>query len=79
MSKIKDKVYEILRDELGSGVAIEDKTVVLNASGIDENNQRDLIMRLEEELGVDISDEDAGKLTTVKDIVAYLEKNKAGE
>lgn len=76
MSKIKEKVYEVLRDELGSGIDINDKVVVLNSSGIDENNQRDLVMRLEEEFNIFIPDKDAETLITVEDVVDYLSKKE---
>jgi acyl carrier protein len=69
--EIKDRVLQVIREEL-SGIPVTLETVVLNASGIDEGFQRNLIMRLEEEIGVEIPDEDAQKLNCVKSIVEYL-------
>lgn len=73
---IKEQVVEVLLSLLGTGIVIEDKTVVLNATGIDGNFQRDLVMLLEQELEVEIPDSDAEKLITVKDIVKYITKKK---
>lgn len=72
MSKVKEKVYEVLRNEIGSAVELQDKTVVLNVSGIDVNVQRDLIMRLEEEFDIEIPETEAEKLFTVGDLVTFI-------
>ena len=72
---IEEQVLEIVGKIL-FGLEIKLDTIVLNASGIDEDFQRDLIMTLEEELEVEIPDVDAEKLVTVKDIVDYIVKKK---
>ena len=72
---IEEQVLEIVGKIL-FGLEIKLDTIVLNASGIDEDFQKDLIMTLEEELEVEIPDVDAGKLVTVKDIVDYIVKKK---
>ena len=72
---IEEQVLEIVGKIL-FGLEIKLDTIVLNASGIDEDFQKDLIMTLEEELEVEIPDVDAGKLVTVKDIVDYITKKK---
>lgn len=75
----KDKIIEILSEELGSGLDF-DKDHVLNISGVGEEVNRNIVMLIEERLGVEISDEDAENLYTVKDIVDYVEKKtKKGE
>ncbi len=40
--------------------------------GIDSVKALQLVMRLEDELGVEISDDQAAKMDTVGDVVAYL-------
>lgn len=75
---IEEQVLEVVGTVL-FGLEVKLDTVVLNASGIDEDFQRDLVMTLEEELEVDIPDTDAEKLTTVKDIVDYITKKKTPE
>lgn len=75
---IEEQVLELVRNEIGSGYEINLDTVILNASGINEERQRELVMRLEEELEVEIPDKDAEGLHTVKDIVDYIvDKTKA--
>ncbi len=69
---LKEKLYKILVSQLGSGTVLTDETVVINASGITDETNRELVMRLEDEFGVDIIDEEAVKLSTVKDIYLYI-------
>ncbi|MBA4602424.1 acyl carrier protein [Thermoactinomyces mirandus] len=44
--------------------------------GADSLDVVDLIMELEDEFDMEISDEEAEKITTVGDVVGYIEKNK---
>ena len=44
--------------------------------GADSLDLVELIMSMEEEFGVDISDEDAEKIVTVKDAMDYVAKRK---
>jgi len=70
------RVKEIIVDELG----VEADKVTLEASfvddlGADSLDTVELVMALEEEFGIDIPDEDAEKMRTVGDAVAYIEEN----
>jgi acyl carrier protein len=78
MSDIEGKIKNIICEQLD--VAEED--VVLTASfvddlGADSLDQVELIMAMEEEFDVSIPDEDAEKITTVKDAVEYIKKAMA--
>lgn len=73
---IEEQVLSIVRDEIGSGYEINLDTVIFNASGVVIERQRELIMRLEEELEFEILDTEAEKLHTVKDIIDYITKKK---
>ncbi len=69
------RVTEIIIDELG----VEADKVTTNASfvddlGADSLDTVELIMAFEEEFGIDIPDEDAEKMRTVGDAVAYIEQ-----
>ena len=69
------RVKEIIIDELG----VEADKVTTDASfvddlGADSLDTVELIMAFEEEFGIDIPDEDAEKMRTVGDAVAYIEK-----
>ena len=75
---IEEQVLEIVGKIL-FGLEIKLDTIVLNASAIDGDFQRNLVMTLEEELEVEIPDVDAEKLVTVKDIIDYITKKKTPE
>ena len=64
---LQEQIIQIITEEVGSGIALE--TVVLNASGIEENTGREIVMKLEEEFGIEIPDKVAEKLHTVQDLV----------
>lgn len=71
-----DKVRNIIIDELG----VDELEVAPNARfiddlGADSLDTVELIMRLEEEFGIEIADEDAEKIQSVRDAVAYIESH----
>ena len=70
---VEDKVKKIIAEKL----SVEPEEVVLEASfvddlGADSLDLVELIMSMEEEFDIDISDEDAEKLVTVKDAIDYI-------
>ena len=72
-----DKVKEVIIDKLG----VEEDKIVPKASfvddlGADSLDTVELIMQLEEEFGIEIPDEEAEKMTTVKSVVDYIEANQ---
>lgn len=72
-----DKVKEVIIDKLG----VEEDKIVPDASfiddlGADSLDTVELIMQLEEEFGIEIPDEEAEKMTTVKSVVDYIEANQ---
>ena len=74
---IDDRVKKIIVDQLG----VEEELVTPEASfvdylGADSLDTVELVMALEEEFGVEIPDEDAEKITRVKEAVGYIEQNK---
>ena len=73
--EIFNKVVPVIADKLG----IEEDQVVeeahfINDLGADSLGLVDITMALEEEFDLEIPDEDAGKLETVKVMVDYIEK-----
>ncbi len=42
--------------------------------GIDSPTALELLVRLEERLGIEIADEDAGQMNSVGDVLAYVER-----
>jgi len=70
------RVNEIIVEELG----VEADKVTSEASfvddlGADSLDTVELVMALEEEFGIDIPDEDAEKMRTVGDAVAYIREH----
>jgi acyl carrier protein len=73
---VTDKVRKIIVDQLG----VEEDEVTPEASfiedlGADSLDIVELIMALEEEFGIEIPDEDAEKIATVKDAIAYIQEH----
>jgi acyl carrier protein len=70
-----DKVKKIVVDRLG----VTDDQVTMEASftedlGADSLDTVELVMAFEEEFNIEIPDEDAEKIGTVKDAVTYIQK-----
>ena len=75
MSEIGERVKKIVVEHLG----VEPEKVVDNASfiddlGADSLDTVELVMAFEKEFEIDIPDEEAEKLRTVGDALAYLHK-----
>jgi acyl carrier protein len=76
MEPVADRVKKIIVDQLG----VEEETVTPEASfvddlGADSLDTVELVMALEEEFGIEIPDEDAEKITRVKEAIEYIDKN----
>ena len=72
-----EKVRDIVVDQLGvepDEVAIE--STFIDDLGADSLDIVELIMAFEEEFGIEIPDEAAGKIKTVQDVVSYIDQNK---
>ncbi|MBP5677302.1 MAG: acyl carrier protein [Bacteroidales bacterium] len=77
MSEIATKVVNIIVEKLG----VEPSQVVPEASftndlGADSLDTVELIMELEKEFDLSIPDEEAEKIVTVGDAIAFIEKAK---
>ncbi|MCM8761786.1 MAG: acyl carrier protein [Candidatus Omnitrophica bacterium] len=76
-SEIFEKVKGIISEKLGvSEGEITESASFIDDLGADSLDTVELVMELEEKFGIDIPDEDAEKIRTVKDAVDYIEKNK---
>ncbi len=78
MSDIANKVKAIIVDKL----TVDEKEVTPEASfstdlGADSLDTVELIMEFEKEFGINIPDEEAEKIATVGDAIAYIEAHQA--
>ena len=76
MSDVEEKVKDIIVEELG----VEREKLKPDASfmedlGADSLDTVELVMALEEEFGIEIPDEDAEKITRVREATEYIEKH----
>ena len=75
---VEEKIKKIICEQL----EVSEEDVVPEASfvddlGADSLDQVELIMAMEEEFDVSISDEDAEKIITVRNAFEYIEQSKA--
>ena len=73
MNEIFDKVKEIIVEQLG----IEEDMVTMDATftgdlEADSLDIVELMMALEDEFKIEISDDEAGKISTIGDVVEYI-------
>ena len=74
---VADKVKSIIIEQLG----VDEEEVTLDASfvddlGADSLDTVELVMAFEEEFSLEIPDDDAEKITRVKEAVDYIESHK---
>jgi acyl carrier protein len=75
-AEIETKVRQIIVDELG----VDENEVTPNARfiddlGADSLDTVELVMRFEEEFGIEIPDEDAEKIQSVRDAYNYIDQH----
>ena len=75
MDDIVSKVRAIISDQLMVDPSeITDASSFVEDLGADSLDTVELIMEFEDEFGVEISDEDAEKISTVGEAIAYMSK-----
>lgn len=78
MSSPAERVREIIVEQLGvNAEQVTDEAKFVEDLGADSLDTVELVMALEEEFGAEIPDEEAEKLTTVGEAIAYV-KNMVG-
>ena len=77
MSDIAERVKKIVIEHLG----VEEDKVIDSASfvddlGADSLDKVELVMSFEEEFSIEIPDDVAEKITTIKDAIGHIEKSQ---
>jgi acyl carrier protein len=73
---IEEKVKSIIADQLSVDEAeVKPEASFMNDLGADSLDIVELIMALEEEFGIEISDEEADKIQTVGAAIDYIKTN----
>lgn len=76
MASVEEKVKHIIVEQLGvDAEEVKAEASFVDDLGADSLDVVELVMALEEEFGLEISDEDAEKLASVKQAVKYIEEN----
>jgi acyl carrier protein len=77
MSDIAERVKKIVVEHLGVDAAkVTDNASFIDDLGADSLDTVELVMAFEEEFEVEIPDDAAEKIVTVKDAVAFIEQKK---
>ena len=74
----EERIKEIIVEQLG----VDESQITPDASfiddlGADSLDTVELVMAFEEEFDIEIPDEDAEKIRTVKDVINYLKEHQA--
>ncbi len=77
MAAVREKVKQIIVEQLGVDEAeVTDTASFVDDLGADSLDIVELVMAFEEAFSIEIPDEDAEKIATVKDAVDYIENKK---
>ena len=77
MSEVQDKIKQIIVDELGVDEAeVTENARFIEDLGADSLDLVELVMRFEEEFDIEIPDEDAEKIQSVRDAYNYIDQHK---
>jgi len=77
MSSIEERVRKIIVEQLGVGEdEVSDDASFVDDLGADSLDTVELVMALEEEFECEIPDEEAEKITTVKQAIDYVNQHQ---
>ena len=78
MDTVLEKVKEVISEQLGidDTDSITTETTFIDDLGADSLDIVELIMALEEQFDMEIPEEEAEKITSVGDVVSYIENNQ---
>jgi acyl carrier protein len=71
------KVADIIADKLGIDKKTITTTSTLQDLGADSLDLVEIIMKMEEQFGIEISDEDAEKMNNLDEVVKYIQQKRS--
>ncbi|MBN1684004.1 MAG: acyl carrier protein [Gammaproteobacteria bacterium] len=78
MTTVADRVKRIIAEQLGIKIEeVKDDASFVEDLGADSLDTVELVMALEEEFGTEIPDEEAEKISTVRDAIDYIDERVA--
>jgi acyl carrier protein len=78
MSETPDRVKKIVVEHLGvDAEKVTEEASFIDDLGADSLDIVELVMAFEEEFGVEIPDDAAEKITTVKDAITFIDQNQS--
>lgn len=72
MNETRDKIIAIIAQKLNIEPSAIQPTATLQDLGADSLDMVEIIMKIEEEFGVEINDENAENLHNVQDVINYV-------
>ena len=79
MSSIEDRVKKIVCEQLGAKEdEVKPSASFVEDLGADSLDTVELVMALEEEFDTEIPDDEAEKITTVKQAIEFIQANASG-
>ena len=80
MTDIAERVKKIVVEHLGVEAAqVNEGAKFIDDLGADSLDTVELVMAFEEEFGIEIPDEDAEKITRVKEAIEYIDSHAKGK
>ena len=77
MAELEERIAEIIAEQLGVEAAeVTPEASFVDDLGADSLDTVELVMALEEEFGIEIPDEEAEKIATVKDAITYIKEHQ---
>ena len=77
MSSVEERVIKLICEQLGvKSEEVKNEASFVEDLGADSLDTVELVMALEEEFETEIPDEEAEKITTVKDAIDYIQTHQ---
>lgn len=72
VSDHEDRIIKIIHDHLNPGIPIVAEHHLVNDFGADSLDEIEMLMTLEEEFDIEVTDDNAASLKTAGDVYAYV-------